>query len=215
MFQEPLTTITRLRRGMSPENPREFRTQMRDQLNSLSEKAQGIGFTQEDSLSAGFAVVAFLDETILKIRPPSLVEWLREPLQDEMFGHFVAGNVFFERMEEILSRPESSESIDLLELYSLCILLGYQGRFANRPGELSSLAKAGLAKVWRFRGALKPLLVLEEPIVSAAPIAATAARSRKLVWLSAIMWIWALLLSLIYHIHLAAGLKNLRSLLTS
>src|SRR4051812_32805908 len=139
MFQEPLTAIIRLRCGMSPENPREFRKEMRDQLKSLSEKAQAIGFTQADSLSAGFAVVAFLDETILNIRPPSLVDWLREPLQQEMFGHFVPGNVFFETMEELLRRAESAESIDLLELYSLCILLGYKGQFANRRGELSSL----------------------------------------------------------------------------
>ena len=214
MFQEPLTTITRLRCGMSPENPREFRKEMRDQLKSLSEKAQAIGFTQPDSSSAGFAVVAFLDETILNIRPPSLVDWLREPLQHEMFGHFVAGKVFFERMEELLRRAESSESIDLLELYSLCILLGYQGQFANRRGELSSLAKAGLAKVWRFRGALKPLLVLDEPIVPAAPIAARTPWNRRLIWLSAAMSISALLLVLIYHMHLAVGLKNMQSLLT-
>jgi type VI secretion system protein ImpK len=213
MFQEPLTTTVRLRSGMSPENPQKFRKDMRNQVEAISEKAQGIGFNQDDSSSAAFAVVAFLDETILNVRPPSLVDWLREPLQHEMFGHFVAGKEFFERMEKLLRRPESPESIDLLELYSVCILLGYQGQFASRHGELTALSKAGLDKVRRFRGALNPLLVMDEPIVPAPAALAGAPWKKRLLFLSAAMWISALLLFGVYQMDLAAGLRNLQGLL--
>jgi type VI secretion system protein ImpK len=80
------------------------------------------------------------------------------PLQEEMFGNHRAGEVFFENVDRLLSRADSHGVSDLLEIYSLCILLGYKGKYglgdldSVRP-VLDSIAE----KIRRVRGPLPGL----------------------------------------------------------
>jgi type VI secretion system protein ImpK len=217
IFQELLTTIVRLRAGIgAPLDARYFRRQLVEQLRSAAEKAHRQGFSEDDTRSASFAVVAFLDETILNLKPPTLSDWLRRPLQDEMFGHFVAGKVFFENLERLLHRTESNESVDLIELYALCILLGYQGKHAGRRSELKSLSKSSIEKVRRFRGPLPPLTPQGKvPEHADQPISTLDPWRKRLLWVAAACVGLALILFGLYRISLNSGLSDLRSLLVS
>ena len=55
------------------------------------QEARSRGYTAEDMRLASFAVVAFLDESVLNLRNPVFADWPRQPLQEELFGHHVAG----------------------------------------------------------------------------------------------------------------------------
>ena len=49
------------------------------------------GYSAEDVKLAGFALVAFLDESVLASGNPVFADWPAKPLQEELFGTHVAG----------------------------------------------------------------------------------------------------------------------------
>lgn len=76
---------------------------------------------------AQYALVAFIDELI--IRTPSIEthQWITRPLQLDLFGETSAGERFFSRLKEL--RLQGAASIDVLELYYMCLALGYEGQY--------------------------------------------------------------------------------------
>jgi type VI secretion system protein ImpK len=74
--------------------------------------------------------VAFLDESVLNSQAPIAADWRRQPLQEELFGRAIAGNVFFQNLKQLLRRNDSADLADMLEIYYLCMLLGYGGRYS-------------------------------------------------------------------------------------
>jgi type VI secretion system protein ImpK len=96
-------------------DPNAFRLHMRDAFRVSTDKALAAGYNANDARDAAFAAVAFLDESVLNSQNPIFVDWLRQPLQEELFGTHIAGEVFFQRLNELLGRNDSSDLADLLE----------------------------------------------------------------------------------------------------
>jgi type VI secretion system protein ImpK len=133
-----------------------FRAQMRQGLRVAEHEARSRGCSADDVRQVVFAVVAFLDESVLSSGNPVFANWPRLPLQAELFGHQLAGEVFFQELQKTLTRNESPETADLLEVYSLCLLLGFKGRYAA-GGDLRSIMMAIQEKIRRIRGPIGPL----------------------------------------------------------
>ena len=53
---------------------------------------------------ATFAVVAFLDESILNSNNPLFADWPRMPLQEELFGVHTAGEMFFNCIDRLMAK---------------------------------------------------------------------------------------------------------------
>src|SRR5262249_25713778 len=70
---------------------------------------------------------AFADETVLSANFPLRSEWEKYPLQLEYFGEHLAGVTFYERLHELMKAPEDNKEV--LELYYLCLLLGFKGKY--------------------------------------------------------------------------------------
>src|SRR5207302_10861059 len=122
-------------------------------LKMASAEAQRFGYAPDDIKLAAFASVALLDESILNSQNPLFADWPRKPLQEELFGIHIAGETFFQYAQQLLARNDSAEVADVLEIYHLCLLLGYQGRYSSGGrGELQSTADAIAAKIRRTRG---------------------------------------------------------------
>lgn len=159
VFQNLLTVIVRLRANRQPINDAHaFRAQMQSALRAAEKEGVSKLYPPEDVRLATFAIVAFLDESILSSSNPAFSDWSHTPLQAEMFGHQRAGEVFFENIERLLTRGDSHSAADLLEIYSLCILLGYKGKYGL--GDLDSVRPvldAIAEKIRRVRGPLPGL----------------------------------------------------------
>src|SRR6266699_1191383 len=159
VYQNLLTVIVRLRANRQVINDAQaFRVQMQSALRAAEKEGIGKLYPPEDVRLATFAIVAFLDESILNSTNPAFSDWPRMPLQEEMFGHHRAGEVFFENIDRLLSRSDSHAAADLLEVYSLCILLGYKGKYGL--GDLDSVRPvldAIAEKIRRVRGPLPGL----------------------------------------------------------
>ncbi len=104
-FQEVFTAIVRLRYNrQAVSNAESFRAQIKQALRIAEQEARSGGCNAEDVKQAIFALVAFLDESALSCRNPAFADWARLPLQAEMYGDQLAGEVFFQELQKTLQR---------------------------------------------------------------------------------------------------------------
>src|ERR1700733_5487052 len=152
-FQELLTVGERLRsnRQQVADAP-SFRAQIWAAVRQADDDARRRGYSADDIELATFAVIAFLDESILNLRHPIFADWPRQPLQEERYGHHVAGEVFFQNLQKLLARTDSAQTGDVLEVYYLCLLLGFAGRYSlGGRGDLRGILQQTGEKLQRIR----------------------------------------------------------------
>ena len=215
LFQDVLTAIVRLRanrQGVTDANA--FRHHMREALKTAASQALAAGYTADDTKHATFAAVAFLDESVLNSQNAIFVEWLRKPLQAELFGTHTAGEEFFVSLQQLLGRGDSHDLADLIEIHYLCLLLGFGGRYSvGNRGELAQIMNMTGEKIRRIRGrfgALSPgwQPPAEKAITQSDPwvkrwgiIAAVSAAVMVLLFVG----YWFGLGSVVSHLHTLAG----------
>jgi type VI secretion system protein ImpK len=155
LLEEVLTVICRLRTDKPVgSDPEVFRERVKKWLSKAAREAAEAGYAEDTVTMAGYAVIAFLDEAVLNSSQPMFSEWPRRPLQEEIFGEFLGGEAFFENLEHLLNQGDSEELGDLIEVYLLCLSLGFQGRYAaGGRGELDHFRTRSRDKVVRIRGA--------------------------------------------------------------
>ena len=154
VFQEMLTAIVRIRSDRQAVSDAEsFRLHMREALRQADQDGRRLGYSDQEFRLGCFAVVAFLDESILNSRHPAFVGWSRKPLQEELFGGHMAGEIFFQNLNWLLAQQDSDNLADVLEVHWLCLLLGYAGRYSVAgTGELRGIRDSVAAKIRRIRG---------------------------------------------------------------
>lgn len=159
VYQQIFTVVVRVRMNrQAVADTDAFRANVQSGLRTAEKDAIKRGYSPDDVRMATLAVVAFLDESILNSLNSVVRGWQSMPLQEELFGHHIAGETFFENLENLMSRPDSHDVADVLEVYALCLLLGYRGRYglsgleATRP-----LIESAMEKIRRIRGPLAGL----------------------------------------------------------
>lgn len=169
-FQEVLTAIVRVRyQRQQVADAESFRAQMRHSLQSAMQDARALGYSSDTVQTAVFAVVAYMDESVLNLQSPAFADWARRPLQEELFGGHLAGEMFFRNFNSLLTQPDSQETADALELHCLCLEMGYRGRYAlGDSGELHRTLRQALDKIQRTRGPARLSPPVTAPEVRAA-----------------------------------------------
>jgi type VI secretion system protein ImpK len=155
IFQEVLTAIVRLRSNRQELSDAEsFRFYMREAIKAAVQEARNqAGYNADDIKMATLALVGFLDESVLNTRNPIFADWPRKPLQEELFGIHMAGEIFFRNLEQLMGRGDSVDLADLLEVHYLCLLLGFGGRYSiGGKGELQAVTTATGERIRRIRG---------------------------------------------------------------
>src|SRR5690349_20893423 len=114
VFQELLMVGERLRSNRQQvSDAASFRAQIWGAVKLADDDARRRGYSAEDIELATFAAIAFLDESILNLRLPVFAEWPRQPLQEERYGHHIAGETFFQNLQKLLGRQDAQELADL------------------------------------------------------------------------------------------------------
>jgi type VI secretion system protein ImpK len=157
-LQELFTAVVRLRfNRQSVPYAEAFRSRMRDAYRLAIQDAMARGYSGEAVQKAGFAVVAFLDESVVGSRNLAFANWSLQPLQKELFPEIV-GETFFSSVDELLAAPDSAETADVLEVFLLALLMGHRGRYAiGGAGELASIMQNIKDKIALVRGSNVPL----------------------------------------------------------
>jgi type VI secretion system protein ImpK len=159
VLQEAFTAAVRVRADRQvAADANAFRTHVKQMLAVADQEARRLGYTSGDVKSAVYAYIVFLDEAVLNSTQPMFADWPRKPLQEEIFGGHMGGEVFFKNLQELLERQDADDLADVLEVYQLCLLLGFQGRHSlGGQGELRGLLESVSQKLLRIRGGFREL----------------------------------------------------------
>jgi len=214
LFQEILTVVVRLRSNrQAVGDPQSFRSQISLALQSAGQEAGRRNYAAEDVRVGTFAIVAFLDESILNSHNPAFNDWVRKPLQQELFGVDVAGEIYFRNIDHLLGRSDSQELADVLEIYQLCLLLGFRGRYsAGSTADLRNVSRSLTERILRIRGGGAIPAPWMPPAEAVGP--ASDPWARRLLWCTAGCWALTLLLFLIYRVSLNSAASELQSVIS-
>lgn len=153
-LQEAFTAAARLRANRQvAADADSFRVQIKHLLAKADMEARQAGYDPADVKLAIYGYIAFLDESVLNSGQPMFASWPRQPLQEEIFGDHRGGEVFFTHLDDLLARADTEHVADVLEVFQLCLLLGFRGRYgAGDDGGLKSRQEATRRKIERVRG---------------------------------------------------------------
>ena len=116
-----------LKRGQLPTDEEQFVASIRQFLEKVERGAAKLEIPSVDVHAARYAFCAAVDEAILSQPSPLHAAWERNPLQLRLFGEHLAGEHFFDRLEEL--RSHGAARLPSLEVYHYCLLLGFEGKY--------------------------------------------------------------------------------------
>lgn len=116
-----------LKRGQLPASEAAFIESVQRFLDGVERGAVKLGIASEDIYAAKYAFCAVVDEAILSQPSPLREEWECRPLQLRLFGEHLAGEHFFDRLEQL--RSQGAPRLPSLEVYHYCLLLGFEGKY--------------------------------------------------------------------------------------
>ena len=119
--------IISLRDGQDFGEVDHLRQQVNNFLAGLDRAGAEAGFIRDDMEAVKFAMIVFLDETILNSRWDKREIWRDNPLQLTLFGERGGGSRFFKDLEKL--RQQGDLKREVLEIYHLCLTLGFQGQY--------------------------------------------------------------------------------------
>lgn len=212
-LQEAFTVAVRLRADRQvAADADSFRAQIKQLLAAADRDARRAGYDADSVRLAIYAYIAFLDESVLNASQPMFASWAQQPLQEEVFGDHVAGENFFRHLAELLGRQDAEDLADLLEVFLLCLLLGFRGKYAANPAGLQSIVAMVQDKIRRVRGATGPISPQWAlPSNEVAP----SGRDRwlpRLAMTAGVALVLAIVLFVAFRISLGAGVGDLRAL---
>jgi len=213
VYQQILTATVRIRANrQAVSDAQAFRTNIHSALRAAEKDGLAKGYSAEDVRLVTTAAVAFLDESILNSSNPVFSDWPRMPLQQELFGHNVAGEAFFENLDRLQNRPDSPDVADVLEVYCLCLLLGFKGRYSlSGPEAVRPVIESLMARIRRIRGPMGGL----SPSWSIPDRAVVAAEKdpwvQRLLISAAVCLVLGVLLFVVFELLLSGGISSLRA----
>jgi type VI secretion system protein ImpK len=116
-----------LKNGREPGDAQEFSQRIQQFLGDFERGAKKLNASAEDVYASKFAFCAAIDESVLSSTFRIRTEWERRPLQLVLFGEQLAGEKFFQYLEEC--RAQGAARLQSLEVFHMCLLLGYQGKY--------------------------------------------------------------------------------------
>jgi type VI secretion system protein ImpK len=116
-----------LKNGSGPQDNTDFGQKMAQFLDDFGRGAKKQGASADDIDASKYAFCAAVDEIILRSQFAIRDDWARRPLQLTLFGDQLAGENFFNRLESLRARGSAHQQA--LEVFHMCLLLGFQGKY--------------------------------------------------------------------------------------
>lgn len=127
MLEDGVYLLFLLKDGNAPGSAVEFNRRIDLFLQQYEKNARNFGKSVDAIAHAKYAFCALMDEIILSSDFAIRDEWERMPLQLRIFGEHLAGEGFFNRLEQL--RLDPANNIEPLEVFYTCLLLGFQGKY--------------------------------------------------------------------------------------
>lgn len=122
-----------LRGSKDPGAAADVKTKVAGIFSDFETRARSAGFKPESIQTAKYAMVAFIDESVLGSKFAMKDEWAGNPLQLEYFNDFAAGEEFYNKLKQVRAGADSDKR-DLIEVYFLCLTHGFKGMYIDLKG---------------------------------------------------------------------------------
>lgn len=140
-----------LRAKHAPLNADVFRERIKQFLTHFEREASKLGASSEDIFACKYAFCATVDEAVLMSSFKIKESWQRLPLQVQFFGDQLAGEKFFLKLDELREQGQSRQQV--LQVYQMCLLLGFQGKYLIEGSEKLGYLTVRLGdEIARMRG---------------------------------------------------------------
>ncbi len=116
-----------LKSGQEPVDAASFSARVQQFLADFERSAKKMDIPAEDVYATKYAFCATVDETVLNSGFSIRDAWMLQPLQLTLFGEQLAGENFFARLEDL--RAQGAPRLQSLEVFYMCLLLGFQGKY--------------------------------------------------------------------------------------
>jgi type VI secretion system protein ImpK len=151
LMYEGFYALFLLKNGCGPQHDDAFTDQINQFLGDVDRNGKAAGVHADDVTAARYAFCAAVDEIILRSPFPIRDAWETRPLQLRVFGDQLAGEHFFERLEDL--RARGAAHVQALEVFHMCLLLGFQGKYALDGEDKLAYLTARLGdEIARMRG---------------------------------------------------------------
>lgn len=127
LLEDGIYLLFLLRDKNAPHSSAEFNRRLDQFFANFEKQARNFGKPVDLVEHSRYAFCALLDEIVLEAGFPLHDEWARAPLQLRLFGEHLAGEGFFERLRTL--RADPVKNIEALEVFHVCLLLGFKGKF--------------------------------------------------------------------------------------
>lgn len=127
LLYEGFYMLILLQNRSAPKDAEEFSSNIQKFLDQFERTAKKQQFGADDIFDAKYAFCAAVDEAVLNSRMNIRDVWERRPLQLVLFGDQLAGEHFFDKLET--ARNGGARRINALEVFHMCLLTGFKGRY--------------------------------------------------------------------------------------
>jgi type VI secretion system protein ImpK len=132
-LQFGLSFPQRLAQGEQP-SLSEVRTELMEMIDEAGRRAAASRELADDFALARHALVYWIDEVLINSRWAHAGEWRDHILEWDYYRERLGGEKFFEKARD----AEVRAGTDPLEVFFLCVSLGFQGRYAFSRPELQA-----------------------------------------------------------------------------
>ena len=157
LVQDFISMALIVRKGRQVTSVSAFEASVDTFFKALERDARSANYSVEQVKDTQYALCAFLDESVLRSGDNELRRHFElQPLQFRYFGVHLAGEGFFEKIDAL--RGDVKQHLDVLEVYHLCLALGFEGKFSlGQKDQLRYLANTLGQDIARFRKTPKAL----------------------------------------------------------
>lgn len=110
-------------------NPK-FRRAIMTGFDEFERKAFEMKIPMQKVKEAKYALASYVDEAVLTSNWPGRMEWMSKTLQLTFFGEHIGGESFFKHLNAL--RRAGDRFVDVLEVYYVCLQLGFEGMYRLR-----------------------------------------------------------------------------------
>lgn len=129
-----LDLLGRLRNAMTQASFTSLKQSVSREIENFEAAASAAGAYQQHLRDAKYALCAVADDIVQNLPGEDRHVWTQDPMLGRYFGERVGGTQFYAKLAEAMKNPGAN--YDLLELYYVCLSLGFEGMHrASQTGQ--------------------------------------------------------------------------------
>jgi len=151
LVKDFLSMALLIRQGWQAQSVETFLQRVDGFFSDLEREARHAGYSAQQVRDTQYALCAFLDESVLNTGSSNIRSHVElHPLQFKYFGVHLAGEGFFDKLGAL--RADVKAHLEVLEVYHLCLALGFEGKYSlGQQEQLRYLANTLGQEITRLR----------------------------------------------------------------